>query len=345
MGEISGPTMRKYGRQIFVCNHGDCAPAEAAEEIYGKVMELNRRHRLNKLQSPHRVKCTLADCLGVCQKGPILVVYPDGVWYHSVDPPALERIYREHVIGGHPVDELIFHRLYPDGVEPPYAPGVRGDGPLDGLYAEPTGAIEGGAEGSGAVEEEEAAKRQDQRLAARRNRRKKGLVIVNTGEGKGKTTAALGIMTRAWGRRMKVGVIQFLKHENARFGEIRAAERMGEIDWISTGDGWTWTSGDINETAARARHAWAVAQERIVDGGYDLLILDEFTYPLHYGWLDGNGVLAWLEAHKPPMLHLVITGRYAPRNLIDFADLVTEMREVKHPFSDQGIRAQAGIEY
>ena len=144
---------------------------------------------------------------------------------------------------------------------------------------------------------------------------------------------------------MKVGVIQFLKNENARFGEIRAAERMGEIDWISTGDGWTWTSADMDETEARARHAWSIAQERITDGGYDLLILDEFTYPLHYGWLQSGEVLAWLEAHKPPQMHLIITGRYAPQNLIDFADLVTEMREIKHPFAEQGIRAQPGIEY
>ncbi len=152
-------------------------------------------------------------------------------------------------------------------------------------------------------------------------------------------------MMRAWGRKMKVGVIQFLKHETARYGEIKAAARMGDIDWISTGDGWTWTSADMDETIARARHAWSIAQERIVHGGYDLFILDEFTYLLAYGWLDVNEVLAWLEANKPPMLHLVITGRYAPQNLIDFADLVTEMREIKHPFREQGIRAQAGIEF
>ena len=179
----------------------------------------------------------------------------------------------------------------------------------------------------------------------RRAKKKKGLIIVNTGEGKGKTTAALGVMTPAWGRKLKIGVIQFLKNEGARYGEIKAAERMGDIDWIATGDGWTWTSQDMDETVAKARHAWAVAQERIGNGGYDLLILDEFTYPLHYGWLDSNEVLAWLEANKPPMMHLIITGRYAPQNLIDFADLVTEMRAIKHPFTDQGIRAQAGIEY
>jgi cob(I)alamin adenosyltransferase len=179
----------------------------------------------------------------------------------------------------------------------------------------------------------------------RRARKKKGLVIVNTGTGKGKTTAALGVMTRAWGRKMHIGVLQFLKNENARFGEIKAAEQMGGIDWLSTGDGWTWTSQDMDETEARARHGWQIAQELIANGHYDLLILDEFTYPLHYGWLDTEAVIEWLKANKPPMLHLVITGRYAPQALIDYADLVTEMREIKHPYREQGIRAQAGIEY
>lgn len=173
---------------------------------------------------------------------------------------------------------------------------------------------------------------------------KKGLVIVNTGNGKGKTTAALGIMTRAWGRGMKVAVVQFLKNENARYGEVRAAEKMG-IDWYATGDGWTWKSKDMDETTARAVAAWQTAQEKITGGGYDLIILDEFTYPLKYGWLDTAEVLAWLAANKPPMLHLVITGRYAPQPLIDFADLVTEMREIKHPYREQGIRAQPGIEF
>jgi cob(I)alamin adenosyltransferase len=177
----------------------------------------------------------------------------------------------------------------------------------------------------------------------RPSRQKKGLVIVNTGNGKGKSTAAIGLMTRAWGRDMKVGVVQFLKHEKARFGEIKAAERMG-IDWIATGDGFTWTSKDMDETEARARHGWELAQARITGGGYDLLILDEFTYPLHFEWLDTAEVIEWLKANKPPMLHLVITGRYAPQALIEYADLVTEMTLVKHPF-DEGIKAQPGVEF
>ena len=183
----------------------------------------------------------------------------------------------------------------------------------------------------------------EQKSTPRRSRRKKGLVIVNTGNGKGKSTAAIGMMTRAWGRNMKVGVVQFLKHEKSRFGEVKAAERMG-VDWIATGDGFTWTSKDMDETEARARHGWELAKERITGGQYDLLILDEFTYPLHFEWLDTQEVIAWLRANKPPMLHLVITGRYAPDALIEYADLVTEMTLIKHPYED-GIKAQPGVEF
>jgi cob(I)alamin adenosyltransferase len=182
-----------------------------------------------------------------------------------------------------------------------------------------------------------------QKTTPRQARKKKGLVIVNTGKGKGKSTAAIGMMTRAWGRDMKVGVVQFLKHEKARFGEIKAAERMG-IDWIATGDGFTWTSKDMDETEARARHGWELAKERITGGAYDLLILDEFTYTMHFEWLDTDEVIAWLKANKPPMLHLVITGRYAPEALIEYADLVTEMTLIKHPY-EEGIKAQPGVEF
>ncbi len=174
--------------------------------------------------------------------------------------------------------------------------------------------------------------------------KRKGLVIVNTGSGKGKTTAALGLLFRAWGRGMRVCVIQFLKNEHARYGETRAAEKLG-IEWVSTGDGWTWTSRDPAETQRKATAAWAEAQQKIVSGKHDVIILDEFTYLLHYHWLDTDDVVAWLAANKPPDLHLVITGRNAPKPLVAFADLVTEMREIKHPFSEQGIRAQPGIEF
>jgi len=204
---------------------------------------------------------------------------------------------------------------------------------------EQTDTSTGAAQSSGSTPEA-----QERREAARANRVQKGLVIVNTGNGKGKTTAALGILLRAWGRDMRVGGIQFLKHENANYGELRALKRMG-IELTPMGDGFTWTSRDLDETQAKAVHGWETAKVRIASGAYDIFLLDEFTYVLNYGWVDTTDVIDWLRQHKPPMLHLIITGRNAPQALIDFADLVTEMREVKHPFRDQGIRAQKGVEY
>jgi len=172
---------------------------------------------------------------------------------------------------------------------------------------------------------------------------KKGLLIVHTGDGKGKSTAAFGMLLRAWGRGMKVCVIQFIKSETGKWGEVKAAQKMG-VEWLTTGDGFTWLSKDMDETAARAMHGWKLAQEKISGGNYDLILLDEFTYPLHYGWLDTAEVLDWLAANRPPDLHLVITGRSAPEALIQAADLVTEMKLVKHPYQ-RGIKAQAGIEF
>ena len=179
--------------------------------------------------------------------------------------------------------------------------------------------------------------------AKRPRRARKGLVIVNTGSGKGKTTAALGMVFRAWGWGMRCCVIQFIKSERGAWGEARAAEKLG-IEWHQSGDGFTWQSKDLDETIARARHAWEVAQSKIASGDYALIVLDEFTYLLKYDWLDVAEVVSWLRDNKPPMLHLIITGRAAPPALLEYADLVTEMQSIKHPF-DEGILAQPGIEY
>jgi len=160
----------------------------------------------------------------------------------------------------------------------------------------------------------------------------KGLVIVNTGDGKGKTTAGLGIAVRAWGHDMRVCVIQFLKNGNLRSGESRAAEKLG-IEWHALGDGYTWSSRDIVRSRAKALAAWQTAQEAIASGRYDVVVLDEFTYLLHLDWLEIGEVVAWLQEHRPPALHVVITGRYAPAALVEMADLVTEMQEVKHPYA------------
>lgn len=177
-----------------------------------------------------------------------------------------------------------------------------------------------------------------------KRKNKKGLVIVNTGDGKGKTTAALGILMRAWGRGMRVGMLQFIKNEGANFGEIRAARKMG-FEMTPLGGGFTFVNEDLEADRQKARAGWEEAKSRITSGDYDVLVLDEFTYLLAYEWLETGEVLAWLQDHKPPMLHLVITGRDAPQALIDYADLVTEMVAVKHPFDDQGIKAQPGIEF
>ncbi len=171
----------------------------------------------------------------------------------------------------------------------------------------------------------------------------RGLVIVNTGNGKGKTTAALGTLFRAWGRGMRICVVQFIKTETGNWGEIQAARKI-EIEWHAMGDGFTWMSRDLDATADKARAAWTLAQEKIARGAFDLIVLDEMTYAFHLCWLDVGEVIGWLKEHKPPTLHLIITGRDAPAELIEFADLVTEMREIKHPYT-RGIKAQAGIEF
>lgn len=175
------------------------------------------------------------------------------------------------------------------------------------------------------------------------NNNKKGLILINTGEGKGKSTAAIGTMFRAWGAGLRVCMLQYLKNEGGSWGEVKAARKIG-IDWIATGDGFTWTSKDMDETAARAVHGWAVAQEKIASGEYDLIVLDEFTYPLKFGWLDTGAVIDWLRANKPPAMHLIITGRDAPPELVAYADLVSEVIKIKHPY-DEGIKAQRGIEF
>lgn len=173
--------------------------------------------------------------------------------------------------------------------------------------------------------------------------RPRGLIIVHTGHGKGKTTAALGLLFRALGQGLRVCVIQFLKSSKGRWGETKMAEQLG-IEWHALGEGFTWRSKDLSRDAAAAQAAWALALDKMMSGRYDLLLLDEFTYPLKYGWLDEGEVIAWLREHKPSDIHVVITGRDAPQALVELADLVTDMRKVKHPF-DCGVPAQRGIEF
>jgi cob(I)alamin adenosyltransferase len=172
---------------------------------------------------------------------------------------------------------------------------------------------------------------------------KQGRVIVNTGDGRGKSTSAFGIILRMLGRNKTVALVQFLKNETGQWGEIRALQQLG-LDPIKTGDGFTWTSKDLDETQARALHGWEIAKTKIISGAYDLVVLDEFTYLMDFGWLDAEDVVAWLRANKPAEQHLVITGRNAPQALIAYADTVSEMVKVKHAY-DAGIKALAGIEF
>ena len=173
-------------------------------------------------------------------------------------------------------------------------------------------------------------------------KRRRGLLVINTGNGKGKTTAALGTLFRAWGRGYHVIMLEFIKSKTSNYGEHRAAKKLG-IELISLGGGFTWLSKDIEQDKALARECWDLCKQKIASDEYDLVILDEFTYPLVYGWLPLDEVIATLKA-RPPWLHIIITGRDAPKELIEVADLVTEMKEVKHPFQ-QGIKAQPGIEF
>ena len=181
-------------------------------------------------------------------------------------------------------------------------------------------------------------------MAARRGLfpKRHPLVLLYTGNGKGKTSSALGVTMRAWGRGWKICWLQFIKSRTANYGETRAARRMG-IDMTPLGDGFTWLSKDINKDIALARECWALSREKIESGAYDLLVLDEITYPITYGWLEAEDVIAVLR-DRPADMHIIMTGRNAAPELVEFADLVTEMTEVKHPYQ-QGIKAQRGIDF
>ena len=180
------------------------------------------------------------------------------------------------------------------------------------------------------------------RYVARPRDERDGLLIVNTGNGKGKTTAALGLLVRAAGYDLSVGMFQFIKSAATRYGEHVAAQRLG-IEIIPLGDGFTWLSENIAEDRALAERGWSRVGEALSSGAFDVLILDELTYCLKFGWLDTAMVVDAIRA-RPRGTHVVVTGRDAPQALIDAADIVTEMHVVKHPYRDQGIGAQPGIE-
>ena len=168
------------------------------------------------------------------------------------------------------------------------------------------------------------------------------LVLVNTGDGKGKSTAAFGVVLRAVARDWRIAVVQFLKSGAWHVGEEQVAKRLG-VEWWALGEGFTWESADITEDEAVAREAWAFARRTIEAGEHRLVVLDEVTYPVTWGWIDGEEVAAVLR-DRPPDVNVVLTGRDAAPALVEVADTVTEMRSVKHAY-DRGIRAKRGIDY
>src|SRR5262249_31485840 len=173
----------------------------------------------------------------------------------------------------------------------------------------------------------------------------RGLLIVHTGNGKGKTTCALGLLMRAAGRGLNCCMIQFMKSRNDRYGEHVSAEKLG-IEIHTMGDGFTWDTRNPEQDRQSAKQTWALCVEKMRSGDYDLLVFDELVYVLSYGMLSTEEVLEEFRSVRAqqPALHIVVTGRDAPAALIEAADLVTEMREIKHPFT-AGVRAQQGIEF
>jgi cob(I)alamin adenosyltransferase len=168
------------------------------------------------------------------------------------------------------------------------------------------------------------------------------LVLVNTGNGKGKSSAAFGVMIRAVARDWRVAVLQFVKSGDWKVGEEKIGRQLG-VEWHSLGAGFTWDSDNLQEDIDLAKAAWSVAEGVIAKGEHDLVILDELTYLCTWGWISTDEVVATI-ANRPRHVNIIITGRDAPQAIIDLADTVTQMRHVKHAY-DSGILAKRGIDY
>jgi cob(I)alamin adenosyltransferase len=188
-----------------------------------------------------------------------------------------------------------------------------------------------------------------------RQRRNRPLTVLHTGEMKGKSTAAFGLALRGWNQGWSVGVFQFVKSAKWKVGEesaFRALGRLhdqtgegGPVEWHKMGEGWSWTrkQGTEDDHAAAAREGWQEIARRLAAEQHGMYVLDEFTYPLHWGWVDVDEVVETLR-DRPGHQHVVITGRHAPDKLVEAADLVVEMTKVKHPM-DAGQKGQKGIEW
>jgi len=171
----------------------------------------------------------------------------------------------------------------------------------------------------------------------------KGLLIVLTGPGKGKTSSALGMVVRGIAHGMKIGVVQFIKGAKAA-GERDVLTKFPNVEWHTIGDGFTWITQNREQDIATANRAWEQARALIEDPSYDMVVLDEFNIVLHYNYVNVDSVLPVFAA-RAPMKHIIVTGRNAPAPLIEAADLVSDVHVVKHPYKDQGVKAQRGIEF
>ncbi len=176
----------------------------------------------------------------------------------------------------------------------------------------------------------------------RASTRAASIVLVATGDGKGKTTAAMGTALRALGRGWAVCIVQFVKSGKWNSGEVRLLKDLG-AECHTLGDGFTWDSDDLERSAEIARSAWELAKEAIASGRYELVILDEVTYPINWGWVDGNDVVSAISG-RPEKVNVFLTGRDAPPALVEVADTVTDMHNVKHAY-EAGISAAKGIDF
>jgi cob(I)alamin adenosyltransferase len=173
--------------------------------------------------------------------------------------------------------------------------------------------------------------------------KRNGLVLVHTGEGKGKSSSAFGVAFRAAGWGMQVLVVQFIKGQR-KTGEQQAATRFDNIEWHALGDGFTWDTNNPEQDLKTSREIWTFCQEKIRTQLYDLVVLDEINYCCSYGWISGAEIADFIRREKPSWMHLILTGRDAPEEIIQVANTVTEMRKVKHAF-DEGIMAEQGLEF
>jgi cob(I)alamin adenosyltransferase len=188
-----------------------------------------------------------------------------------------------------------------------------------------------------------------------RQRRNQPLLVVHTGDGKGKSTAAFGLALRAWNQGWSIGIFQFVKSAKWRIGEQAALEALGQlhdrtgiggpVEWHKMGSGWSWSrkAGTEDDHAEAAREGWQEIKRRLGEGTHQLYVLDEFTYPVNWGWIEVDDVVTTL-LNRSSDQHVIITGRNADPRLIDAASLVTEMTKIKHPF-DSGQKGQRGIEW